>query len=147
MQFKTFFRGLHPLRPPLRGAQSIPQTPQLHLGELTHACSLHLISQLEPYSPNCNFLVNALPIGIILVDVLQNWLNRFRFPFLEGGLLVTLIDRMIFLSPFLDVTRMSMSPISFLAQLDSGILCLQNAFLWPMILVALSLELTDIFWL
>ena len=27
----------------------------------------------------------------------------------------------------------------------SGLLCLQNAFLWPMILVALSLELTDIF--
>ena len=26
-----------------------------------------------------------------------------------------------------------------------GILCLQNAFFWPMILVALSLELTDIF--
>ena len=30
----------------------------------------------------------------------------------------------IFLSPFLDVTRMSMSTVSFLAQLDSGILCL-----------------------
>ena len=29
-----------------------------------------------------------------------------------------------FLSPFLDVTRMSMSLGSFLAQLDSGILCL-----------------------
>ena len=28
------------------------------------------------------------------------------------------------LSPFLDVTRMSMSAVSFLAQLDSGILCL-----------------------
>ena len=59
-----------------------------------------------------------------LVDVLQNWLNRFHFPFLDGGLLVTLIDCMIFLSPFLDVTGMSMSTVSFLAQLDSGILCL-----------------------
>ena len=29
-----------------------------------------------------------------------------------------------FLSPFLDVTTMSMSSVSFLAQLDSGILCL-----------------------
>ena len=29
-----------------------------------------------------------------------------------------------FLSPFLDVTRMYMSTVSFLAQLDSGILCL-----------------------
>ena len=44
--------------------------------------------------------------------------------FLEGGLLVILIDCMIFLSPFLDVTRMSMSTVSFLAQLNSGILCL-----------------------
>ena len=54
-------------------------------------------------------------------------------------------NSMIFLSPFLDVTRMSMLTVSFLAQLDSGILCLQKAFLWPMILLALSLELTDIF--
>ena len=44
--------------------------------------------------------------------------------FLEGGLLVILIDCMIFPSAFLDVTRMSMSTVSFLAQLDSGILCL-----------------------
>ena len=36
--------------------------------------------------------------------------------------LVIVIDYRIFLSPFLDVTRMSMS--TFLAQLDSGILCL-----------------------
>ena len=39
--------------------------------------------------------------------------------FFEEGLLVILIDSMIFLSPFLDVTRMSMSTVSFLAQLDS----------------------------
>ena len=45
------------------------------------------------------------------------------------GLLVIVVDCMIFLSPFLDVTIMSMSIISFLAQLDSGILCLQNALL------------------
>ena len=38
-----------------------------------------------------------------------------------------------------------MSTVSFLAQLDSGILCLENVFIWPMILVALSLELADIF--
>ena len=41
---------------------------------------------------------------------------------------------MIFLSPFLDVTRMFVSIVSFLAQIDSEILCLQNAgFLWPII--------------
>ena len=45
-------------------------------------------------------------------------------PYSRGNLLVILIDCMIFLSPFLDVTRMSMSTVSFLAQLDSGILCL-----------------------
>ena len=55
-------------------------------------------------------------------------------------------DRLLdFLSPFLDVKRMSMSSVSFLAQLGSGILCLKNAFLWTMILVVLSLELPEIF--
>ena len=42
---------------------------------------------------------------------------------LEGVLFVILIDCMVFLSPFLDVARISMSIVSFLAQLDSGILC------------------------
>ena len=47
-----------------------------------------------------------------------------HFLILEGGLLIILTDCMIFLSPFLDVIRVSMSTVSFLAQLDSGILCL-----------------------
>ena len=51
-----------------------------------------------------------------------NWLNWLHVLILEGGLLIILIDCMIFLSPFLDVTRMCMSAVSFLAQLDSGIL-------------------------
>ena len=38
-----------------------------------------------------------------------------------------------FLSPFLYVIRMSMLTISFLARLGCGILCLQNAFIWPVI--------------
>ena len=58
-------------------------------------------------------------IGITLVDVFQNWLNWFQFLFLEGGLLVILINCIIFLSPFVDITRMSMSTVSFLAELDS----------------------------
>ena len=53
-----------------------------------------------------------------------NWLNWFHFLILEGYLLVILIYSMIFLSPFLNVTRMPMSTVSFLAQLGSGILCL-----------------------
>ena len=53
-----------------------------------------------------------------------NWLNWFHFLILMGGLLVILTDCMIFLSPLLDKIRMSISTVSFLAQLDSEILCL-----------------------
>ena len=66
----------------------------------------------------------VISIGFTLVDVLQNWLNWFHVHFLKGGLLVILIDCMIFLSPFLNVTRLSMSTVSFLAQLDSRIISL-----------------------
>ena len=59
-----------------------------------------------------------------MVDAHLNWLNWLHFLILVGGLLVILIDCMIFLFPFLDVTRMSMSTLSFLGQQDSGILCL-----------------------
>ena len=68
--------------------------------------------------------------GITLVDVHPNWVNWFHSLFLEGGLLVILIDSMrFFCQHSLDVTRMSMLTVSFLALVDSGILCLQNAFL------------------
>ena len=50
-----------------------------------------------------------------------NWLDWFNFLILEGGLLVILIDSMIFLSPFLDVTSMSMSAVFSLTELDTGI--------------------------
>ena len=49
--------------------------------------------------------------------------------FLEGDLLIILIDCIIFLSTFRDGTRMSMSIVSLLAQLDPGILYLENVFL------------------
>ena len=52
-------------------------------------------------------------------------MNWFHFILLVAGPLVILTDYMTFLSPFLDVIRMSMS---FLAHLDSGILSLLNAF-------------------
>ena len=35
---------------------------------------------------------------------------------------------MVFLSPYLDVTKMSFSTVSFLLNLDPGILCLQTVF-------------------
>ena len=60
-------------------------------------------------------------IGITLVDDYLNW---FHFLIIEGALLVILIDCMIFLSSFLDVTRMFMLTVSFLSQLNSLILCL-----------------------
>ena len=77
-------------------------------------CYLELLDKLQ----------KLFYIGIALVDVIHNWLNWFHFFFLKGGPLVIQIDCMIFLSPFLDVTRMSLSTLSFFAQLDSGILCL-----------------------
>ena len=43
---------------------------------------------------------------------------------LEGNLLVILIDSIIFLSLWQDITRMSVAAVSFLTQLESGILCL-----------------------
>ena len=61
-------------------------------------------------------------MGITLADVHLNWLNLLHFLILARGVLVILIDCIIFLSPFLDVTRMSMSTGFFLAQLDYGIL-------------------------
>ena len=83
-----------------------------------------LTTSLEPLADHRNVASLSLSIGVALVDVIQNWFNLFHFLFLEGGLLVFLIVYMIFLSPFLDVTRMSVSTVSFLAQLNSGILCL-----------------------
>ena len=68
------------------------------------------------------------------VDVHLNWRNWFQFLIFDGGLLVILIYCMIFQSPFLDVIsrslsiRMSISGVSFLSNLDPGILCLSNAF-------------------
>ena len=100
-----------------------------------------LAASLEPLAHRRNIA----SLSLFYRYYFGRWLNWFHFLFLGGGLLVILIDCMIFLSPFLDVTRMSMSTVPFLAQLDSGILGLWNAFLCPMILVALSLELTDIF--
>ena len=78
----------------------------------------------EPLDHCRNVTTLVFSIGITLVDVLQHWLNWYHSLFLKGGLLVILIDCMIFLSPFLDVTSMSMSAVSFLTQQDPGILCL-----------------------
>ena len=78
----------------------------------------------EPLAHCQNMVSLSFFISITWVDVLQNWLNWLHFLFLKGHLLVIQIHCMIFLSPFLDVAKMSMSTVSFLAQLDSEILCL-----------------------
>ena len=83
------------------------------------------VASLEPLAHCRDVASLSLSIGITLVDVHLNWHNWFHFLIVEGDhLLVILINCMIFLSPFVDVTRMSMSTVSFLAQLDCGILCL-----------------------
>ena len=59
--------------------------------------------------------------------------------------LVILIGCMIFLSPFLGVLRMSMSAVSFLAQIDCEIICLQNAFPWLIIAMVLKKNNAQVF--
>ena len=61
----------------------------------------------------CHVWVGALGCFLELLDKLQERI------ILKGGLLVILIDCINILSPFLDVTRISMSAVSLLAQLGS----------------------------
>ena len=81
-----------------------------------------LAACLEPLAHLRN--VATLSLFYRYYDVHLNWLNWFHFLILKEGLLIVQIDCMIFLSPFLDVRRMSMSTVFFLTQLDFGILCL-----------------------
>ena len=92
----------------------------------------HLLPLLNPWLIVEMQPAQVFSIGIILL-VHLNWLSWFHFLILEGVLLIVVIDCMIFLSLFLDVTSMSMSTVSFLAQLGYGVLCLQNAFISPVI--------------
>ena len=70
---------------------------------------------------------------ITLVDVHLNRLNWFCFSFFEGGQLAILLDCMIFLSPFLNATRMPMLRVSFHSQLDSefSVYRMLSFDLWP----------------
>ena len=76
---------------------------------------------------------SAFSIGITLVDVHLNWLNQFHFLNLQTVPFTILIGCMVFPSSFLDVIGMSLSTVSLLSQLDSKILCQQNALLKLMI--------------
>ena len=100
-----------------------PYCPSCYKNKYTGLLVLHLLLLLNPWLIVKMWPVYIFSIGTTLVDVVQNWLNWFHFLFLEGGLLIVLIYCIIFLSQFLDVTKMSMPTVSFLAQLDPGILC------------------------
>ena len=52
-------------------------------------------------------------IGITLVNAYLNWLKWFHFLTLQGAQLIILIDCIIFLPPFLDVIRISVSTVFF----------------------------------
>ena len=70
----------------------------------------------------CRAAGSSLVVSLQLLAHRQNITSLSLI--LEGALLVILVDYLIFLSPFLGVTMMSMSTVSFLAQPDSEILCL-----------------------
>ena len=78
----------------------------------TLATSLEHLASLKPFF-----------IGITLIDVNLKWVNSFHFLATLVGPLVILAGCIIFLSPSVDVRSMSMSSVSFLTQLDPGILC------------------------
>ena len=83
-----------------------------------------LVTSLEPLNHRRYFKSFLWVFGIFFGRCSSELAQRVSLPFSRRSLLVILIDCMIFLSPFFDVTRMSMSTVSFLAQLGSGILCL-----------------------
>ena len=78
---------------------------------------LHLLPLMNPW-----LIVEMQPVSFFSIGITSELAELVPIPFFEGGLLVILKDCMIFLSPFLDITWMS--TVSYLAQLDSGILCL-----------------------
>ena len=92
-----------------------------------------LAASLEPLTQPWNVASLSLFCRCYFVRYYLNCFNWFHYLILEGGLLVFLIDWLIFLSPFLDVIKISMSTVSFRAQLEHRFLCLYNTCLWPMI--------------
>ena len=98
-----------------------------HVWDSAPSCYLKLLNKLEERL--CRTVVPSLAVSLerlahTLVDFFLNWLNWFHFLILEEGPHNILIHCMIFVSQFLDVTGMSMYTVSFLTQLNSGILCL-----------------------
>ena len=83
-----------------------------------------LATSLEPLAHRRNVASLSLFYRYYFGRCSSELAEMVPLPFFRERSVVILKDCMIFLSPFLDVTRMSMSTVSFLAQLNSGILCL-----------------------
>ena len=83
-----------------------------------------LAASLEPLAHRRNVASLSLFYRYYFDKCSSELAQLVPLPFVERGLLVILMDCMIFLSPFLNVSRMSMSTVSFLARLNSGIICL-----------------------
>ena len=95
-------------------------------------------TSLEPLAYHRNVASLSLFYRYYLVDVHLNWLNWFHFFFSRGSSTRysdILHDFSVTMRRcYKDVnSSFFMSTISFLAQLDSGIICLQNDFLGPII--------------
>ena len=65
-----------------------------------------IAASLEPLAHCRKQAAEIFSMGITLVDVHSNWQNSFNFLILVRGLLVILIDCIVFLPPFLAVIRM-----------------------------------------
>ena len=87
-----------------------------------------LTASLEPVAHCLNVASSSLFYRYCLGRYSSELAPLVPFPYSLQGLHVIQIDRMIFLSVFLYVTRTSTSTVYFLAQLGSGSLYLLNAF-------------------
>ena len=83
-----------------------------------------LAASLEPLAHRWNVASLSLFFRYYFGRCSAELANWFHFLFLEVGLLVILVNCIVFLSPLLDVKRMSLSTVSFIAQLEPGVLCL-----------------------
>ena len=83
-----------------------------------------LASSLEPLAHLRNVANLSLLYRYYFGRCSPELAQLFHFLFIEGSLIVRMINHTIFLSPFLYVTKMCMSTVSFLAELDPRILCL-----------------------
>ena len=88
---------------------------------ICRSVSPSLAASLEPLAHRRNVASLSLFYRYYFDRCSSELAQPVSLPF-SRGLLVILIDCMIFPSPFLDVTRMSMSTVSFPAKVNSGIL-------------------------